>query len=76
MRAAVVVGVPDARLGEEVAALVVADGCDAAALQEHARERLAAYKYPRIVELVPELPHGPTGKVDRVAVARSLRRHR
>ena len=27
------------------------------------KERVAAYKYPRIVEFLPELPKGPTGKL-------------
>ena len=27
------------------------------------KERLAAYKYPRMVEIVDELPKGPTGKI-------------
>ena len=27
------------------------------------KERLAAYKYPRLVEFVDELPKGPTGKI-------------
>jgi long-chain acyl-CoA synthetase len=72
VREAVVVGVPHPVLGEEVAALVVADGpCEPEELQAFVRERVAAYKYPRLVELVDELPHGPTGKVERRA-AREL----
>ena len=67
VREAVVVGVPHAELGEEVAALVVPAGpaCSAEELKAFARERVAAYKYPRLVVLVDELPHGPTGKVQR-----------
>ena len=77
VREALVVGVPHAPVGEEVVALVVADGCDADEVKAFARERLAAYKYPRLVLVVDELPHGPTGKVqrraiDRVALARLL----
>ena len=80
VREVVVVGVPDARLGEEVAAVVVPEGaCDVEELTAFARERLAAFKYPRVVALVDELPHGPTGKVerralDREALAARLRR--
>jgi long-chain acyl-CoA synthetase len=71
VREAVVVGVPHATLGEEVAALVVADGrCDTDELKAFVRGRVAAYAYPRLVELVDELPHGPTGKVERRAVDR------
>jgi long-chain acyl-CoA synthetase len=29
----------------------------------HCRERLAAFKYPRRVTIVPELPKSPTGKI-------------
>jgi long-chain acyl-CoA synthetase len=63
---AAVVGVPHEQLGEEVAAVVVLkDGADAAPeeLREFMKERVAAYKYPRIVRIVDELPKGPTGKI-------------
>jgi long-chain acyl-CoA synthetase len=79
VRDAVVVGVPHARLGEEVAALVVADpGCSADALREFARERVAAYAYPRLVVIVEELPRNPSGKIlrreiDRDALAALLK---
>ncbi len=63
---AAVVAVPHPKLGEEVAALVVCrpgTAPDADALREYARERVAAYKYPRYVVLVESLPKGPTGKI-------------
>jgi long-chain acyl-CoA synthetase len=67
----VVVGVPDARLGEEVAALVVADpGCSADAVREFARERVAAYAYPRLVVLVDDLPRNASGKILRREIDR------
>jgi long-chain acyl-CoA synthetase len=72
VREAVALGVPHARLGEEVVALVAGDGgLDAAALEAHARSQLAAYAYPRLVLVVDELPHGPTGKIDRRAIDRA-----
>ena len=61
-----VVGVPHPTLGEEVAALVVArpgTTPDPDALRSYARERVAAYKYPREVRVVDALPKGPTGKI-------------
>lgn len=77
VREAAVVGIPHEQLGEEVAAVVVADGADAGELKAFARERVAAYAYPRVVVLVDELPRSPAGKVlrraiDRDALARLL----
>ena len=61
-----VIGIPDDHLGEEVgAAVALKDGydVDGEELQAFAKERLAAYKYPRAVWIVDELPKGPTGKI-------------
>lgn len=63
---AAVVGVPDPALGEEVAAFVTlrpGARADADELVAFCRERLAAFKYPRRVSVVSELPKGATGKV-------------
>ncbi len=61
-----VVGRPDDRLGEEVVAVVVLRAgrtTTEADLVRYAKERLAAYKYPREVRFVSDLPKGPTGKI-------------
>ena len=61
-----VVGVPHESLGEDVAALVVSrPGATPTqeALQAWAKERVAAYKYPRRIVFVDDLPKGPTGKI-------------
>jgi long-chain acyl-CoA synthetase len=61
-----VIGIEDDNLGEEVgAAVALKDGydVDGEELQAFAKERLAAYKYPRAVWIVDELPKGPTGKI-------------
>jgi long-chain acyl-CoA synthetase len=61
-----VVGVPDEALGEEVgAAVVLKPGAEASTedLRAYMKERVAAYKYPRVVWLADELPKGPTGKI-------------
>jgi long-chain acyl-CoA synthetase len=66
VREAAVVGVPHPDLGEEVAAAVVLrDGAEAVPeeISEFVKERLAAYKYPRLVWFIDELPKGPTGKI-------------
>ena len=63
---AAVVGVPDEKLGEEVGAAVVlrkGESLDAAELKSYVKEQVAAYKYPRKVWFVDELPKGPTGKI-------------
>ena len=61
-----VFGLPHASHGEEVtAAIVLVAGAEAdeEALIAYAGEQLAAYKYPRRIEIVEELPLGPSGKV-------------
>jgi len=61
-----VVGVPDDLLGENVAAAVALRAGSTATADDivaYTKERIAAYKYPRHVWVVPELPKGPTGKI-------------
>jgi long-chain acyl-CoA synthetase len=63
---AAVIGVPHESHGEEVKAVVaLAPGASVTPEEIIAwsKERLAAYKYPRIVEIVDALPKGPTGKI-------------
>ncbi|MPY35511.1 long-chain fatty acid--CoA ligase [Streptomyces adustus] len=64
---AAVVGVPHQVHGEEIAAVVTLrqDGADtsADALRDFVKERVAAYKYPRIVTFTDALPKGATGKI-------------
>ena len=70
---AAVVGVPHDRLGEEVAALVVprpGTSLDPDELRAWAKQRLAAYKYPRVVVVVDDLPRGPSGKILKRAIDR------
>jgi long-chain acyl-CoA synthetase len=64
--AAATIGVPDQLYGEEVAAFVVArEGAEVseADLISFCRERLADYKCPKSIRLVPDIPKGPTGKL-------------
>ena len=61
---AAVVGRPHPDLGEEVAAFVaLRAAAEPADLIAHCRERLAGYKYPRSVTVLPTLPKSSTGKV-------------
>jgi long-chain acyl-CoA synthetase len=66
VREAAVVGVAHDELGEEVGAAVAlkADSeCTEDEIRAHCKEQVAAYKYPRVVWFVDELPKGPTGKI-------------
>jgi long-chain acyl-CoA synthetase len=66
VRECAVVGIPHRELGEEVgAAVVLRPGCemDAGELCEFVRSQIAAYKYPRHVWFVDELPKTATGKI-------------
>jgi long-chain acyl-CoA synthetase len=63
---AAVIGVKHEELGEEVAAAVsLKSGAQVTAdeLRDFVKEQVAAYKYPRHVWIVDELPKGPTGKI-------------
>jgi long-chain acyl-CoA synthetase len=65
-----VYGVPHDEWGQEVRALVVPafnQPLDGELLRAWARERLAGFKCPRVIEIVDELPRTPTGKIQRRA---------
>jgi long-chain acyl-CoA synthetase len=66
VREAAVVGIPHDTHGEEVGAVVtLKDDANATAeeLRDFVKDQVAAYKYPRKVWFVDELPKGPTGKI-------------
>jgi long-chain acyl-CoA synthetase len=71
VREAAVVGIPHSELGEEVgAAIALKQGAetDEAEVREFVRSQVAAYKYPRHVWFVDELPKGATGKILKRAI--------
>jgi long-chain acyl-CoA synthetase len=67
IREAAVLAVPHPEWGEEVGAAVVLEPGEVDLAPEEVsawvRERIAAYKYPRVVWFLDELPKGPTGKI-------------
>lgn len=66
VKEAAVIGIPSELTEEEVKAFVVpAAGaqCDPAEVRELASSRLSAFKVPRYIELVEDLPHTPTGRI-------------
>ena len=66
---------PHDKLGEEVAAAIVLKEGAAASerdIQDFASARLAAFKVPRKVVLLAEIPKGATGKLQRVGLAQKL----
>jgi acyl-CoA synthetase (AMP-forming)/AMP-acid ligase II len=66
VRDVAVVGIPDPRWGEIVAAAVVADGAaklDAGSVEDWCSTRLANYKKPRRIAFFDDLPKGSTGKI-------------
>ncbi|MBP6877620.1 MAG: AMP-binding protein [Phenylobacterium sp.] len=68
VRDAVVVGVPDPRFGERICAVVEPEpSADPPSLEDmaaHVKSKLAAYKAPRELVVVPSIGRAPNGKVD------------
>ena len=72
---AVTFAVPHPKLGEEVAAAVVVAGgspIDERELRRFLSRSLAAFKVPRRILVLDELPKGPTGKLQRIGLAERL----
>jgi long-chain acyl-CoA synthetase len=64
VREAAALGVEAGNIGTVIKAVVVADGaCDEADILSHCRQRLAAFKVPRLVEFRDALPRSAIGKV-------------
>ena len=69
--ASVVIGLPDERLGERVAAAIVLDdGADLSVddIAERCRRELAKYKVPERIVVLPSVPRNAMGKIDRTVV--------
>jgi acyl-CoA synthetase (AMP-forming)/AMP-acid ligase II len=72
VRESCVVGAPDEKWVEAVTAFVVADGVTEDELIAFCRGRLAAYKAPKSVRFVDEIPKSPVGKLLRRALREPL----
>jgi acyl-CoA synthetase (AMP-forming)/AMP-acid ligase II/thioesterase domain-containing protein/acyl carrier protein len=65
---------PDAALGEEIAAAVIVndEGLTERDIRHYSAEHLADFKVPRRVIILDEIPKGPTGKLQRIGLAEKL----
>jgi len=75
VKEAVVVGIPDPVLGEEIHASVVLKEGESATQEEiieYSKERMAAYKCPKAVHFVSSFPRGPMGRIMRYKIRESL----
>ncbi|RMG19852.1 MAG: long-chain fatty acid--CoA ligase [Bacteroidetes bacterium] len=73
-----VIGVPHEQYGEEIKACVVLkDGASVseAELREWTKERIASYKYPRVIEFMDSLPMSATGKILKKELRKMVQEH-
>jgi acyl-CoA synthetase (AMP-forming)/AMP-acid ligase II len=70
---AVAFGIESEKYGEEVGAAVsLQDAVEPSALQAHCRERLAPFKVPVRIFVLPQIPRTATGKLQRRRIAERL----
>jgi long-chain acyl-CoA synthetase len=63
-----VVGLPDKKYGEEVAAFIILKGgssADEKFIKNYLRQKIADFKRPRLIEIVTDLPRTATGKIQK-----------
>ena len=68
VREACVFGIPHEKWGEQVHAVVVAEGISDAEIIAYAKERLGGVKAPKSVEFVDSIPRTAAGKMDKKAL--------
>jgi acyl-CoA synthetase (AMP-forming)/AMP-acid ligase II len=62
-------GIPDTHYGQEIMVCIVlreGQAADEAALRDFCNAHLGRYKTPKVFHFVPDLPRGPSGKVQRL----------
>ena len=67
--------VPHPKLGEDIAAAVVlkeGSKLDEPAIRDFIAQQVSAFKVPRSVLILDEIPKGATGKIQRIGMAKSL----
>lgn len=68
VRECAVIGIPHEKWGEQVHAIVVAEGIDEAAIIAHCKARLGGVKAPKSVAFVDAIPRTAAGKMDKKAL--------
>jgi acyl-CoA synthetase (AMP-forming)/AMP-acid ligase II len=72
VREVAVVGIPDAKYGEALLAVIAmnpkTEPPTTEALIDFCRSKLAGYKIPRKLAIVPALPRNPTGKIQKMVL--------
>jgi acyl-CoA synthetase (AMP-forming)/AMP-acid ligase II len=68
VRECAVIGIPHEKWGEQVHAIVVADGIDEATVIAHCKARLGGVKAPKSVAFVDAIPRTAAGKMDKKAL--------
>lgn len=68
VRECAVIGIPNDKWGEQVHAIVVAEGIDAAAIIAHAKARLGSGKAPKSIQFTVSIPRTAAGKMDKKAL--------
>jgi acyl-CoA synthetase (AMP-forming)/AMP-acid ligase II len=68
VRECAVIGVPNDKWGEQVHAIVVAEGIEAAAIIAHVKARIGSVKAPKSIDFVPSIPRTAAGKMDKKAL--------
>ncbi len=68
VRECAVIGIPHDKWGEQVHAIVVADGIDGDAIIAHAKAKLGGVKAPKSVQFIDSIPRTAAGKMDKKAL--------